>query len=299
MTSSTASSTARTTAIPAQPLYYDDILRSSHDDEVIQLKAGDLRQLLIDMGFKCRPVEQHAKRTESAYKKNGVRKPTASDPFRTPMDFQAVANYLRGNGQNRKRNYMMIILGTTLGLRCGDLLRIKVGDVYDSQRGVVRSHVTIIEDKTNKRSTNVLTESARRAISDYLKSAYKGNVIVDDPLLCSRQRGADGKRRPLNYTQVWRILTEAAQKTHVNGHIGTHSMRKTYGYSANQTMAEQGVSSAVVMETLQAKFKHSSQSTTLRYIGLEQDNIDTVAGLVDQWCTTKESARSTARSTER
>ena len=276
MTSSTARST--------QPLYYDDILRSSHDDEVIQLKAGDLRQLLIDMGFKCKPVAKAAPRNESPYKSNGVQKPTAADPFRSPMDFQAVANYLRGHGQNRLRNYMLIIVGTTLGLRCGDLLRLKVGDVWDSQRGAGRSHVVLIEDKTNKRSANVLTESARRAISDYLKGVYKDEIFVDDPLFCSRQRGADGKRRALDYTQVWRILTEAAKKTHVAGHIGTHSMRKTYGYSANKTMAEQGVPSAVVMETLQAKYKHSSQSTTLRYIGLEQDNIDVVAGIVDKWC---------------
>lgn len=285
-----ASSTARST----QPLYYDDILRSSHDDEVIQLKAGDLRQLLIDMGFKCKPVAKAAPRNESPYKSNGVQKPTAADPFRSPMDFQAVANYLRGHGQNRLRNYMLIIVGTTLGLRCGDLLRLKVGDVWDSQRGAVRSHVVLIEDKTNKRSTNVLTESARKAIGDYLKSAYKDEILADDPLFCSRQRGADGKRRALDYTQVWRILTEAAKKTHVAGHIGTHSMRKTYGYSANKTMAEQGVPSAVVMETLQAKYKHSSQSTTLRYIGLEQDNIDAVAGIVDKWCASSE-ADSTTR----
>ena len=289
MTSNTARST--------QPLYYDDILRSSHDDEVIQLKAGDLRQLLIDMGFKCKPVAKAAPRNESPYKSNGVQKPTAADPFRSPMDFQAVANYLRGHGQNRLRNYMLIIVGTTLGLRCGDLLRLKVGDVWDSQRGAVRSHVVLIEDKTNKRSANVLTESARRAISDYLKSAYKDEILVDDPLFCSRQRGVDGKRRALDYTQVWRILTEAAKKTHVAGHIGTHSMRKTYGYSANKTMAEQGVPSAVVMETLQAKYKHSSQSTTLRYIGLEQDNIDVVAGMVDKWCAGSGTADSATGST--
>ena len=289
MTSNTASST--------QPLYYDDILRSSHDDEVIQLKAGDLRQLLIDMGFKCKPVAKAAPRNESPYKSNGVQKPTAADPFRSPMDFQAVANYLRGHGQNRLRNYMLIIVGTTLGLRCGDLLRLKVGDVWDSQRGAVRSHVVLIEDKTNKRSVNVLTESARKAISDYLKGVYKDEIFVDDPLFCSRQRGADGKRRALDYTQVWRILTEAAKKTHVAGHIGTHSMRKTYGYSANKTMAEQGVPSAVVMETLQAKYKHSSQSTTLRYIGLEQDNIDVVAGMVDKWCAGSGTADSATGST--
>ena len=289
MTSNTASST--------QPLYYDDILRSSHDDEVIQLKAGDLRQLLIDMGFKCKPVAKAAPRNESPYKSNGVQKPTAADPFRSPMDFQAVANYLRGHGQNRLRNYMLIIVGTTLGLRCGDLLRLKVGDVWDSQRGAVRSHVILIEDKTNKRSVNVLTESARKAISDYLKGVYKDEIFVDDPLFCSRQRGADGKRRALDYTQVWRILTEAAKKTHVAGHIGTHSMRKTYGYSANKTMAEQGVPSAVVMETLQAKYKHSSQSTTLRYIGLEQDNIDVVAGMVDKWCAGSGTADSATGST--
>ena len=77
------------------------------------------------------------------------------------------------------------------------------------------------------------------------------------------------------------MLTEAAKACEVQGHISTHSMRKTYGYAANSTLSQSGVPAAQIMETLQAKFRHSDQTTTMRYIGLQQEQIDATALSVD------------------
>ena len=50
--------------------------------------------------------------------------------------------------------------------------------------------------------------------------------------------------------------------------IGTHTLRKTFGYHAYQ----QGTD----VTLLQKVFNHSAPSITLRYIGITQDDIDNV-----------------------
>lgn len=254
---------------------------AKRDNDTVTLTLGELRTLLDDMGFKMKPRGAHAVRTESAYKTNGKLKPTAADPFRTQEDFNAVANYLRKTGRYAKRNYMLIVLGTTLGLRCGDLLRLTIGDVYESSHHRVKNFVTMIEDKTNKRSKNIITDTAKEAIKEYIDSLKE--YEDDEPLFCSSHRDSCGYKQPLTISMAYRILNDAAKAVGLDSHISTHSMRKTYGYAANQAMVASGMPSSLVMEALQAKFKHSSQDVTLRYIGIEQDNIDNVANIVDNW----------------
>lgn len=257
-------------------------------DPVIDRESGmvtmtleDLQEMLAQASGTVKKQEQA--RTESKFKTNGILKPTAADPFRSDADFKAVARYLKTHGHKslRARNYMLIILGTTLGLRCGDLLRLTVDDVYDFKARAARDRVMIIEEKTNKRSSNPLTKTARKAVEDYIEK--NPGMKPEYPLFMSQKLDKDGHPRALDLSQVWRILNTAAKNTKVKTHVSTHTMRKTYGYSANRALSEAGVSSAVIMETLQAKYRHSSQDVTLRYLGLEQDNIDDVAGLVDNW----------------
>ena len=52
----------------------------------------------------------------------------------------------------------------------------------------------------------------------------------------------------------------------IQASLGTHSMRKTYGYYLYQNTKD----IARVMKML----RHSSEGVTLRYIGITQDDID-------------------------
>lgn len=223
--------------------------------------------------------------TLSPYKSNGAKKATPAEPIRSQDDFELLATYLRTHGHpyNRKRNYALFICGTTLGLRVSDLLRLTIDDVWDCNHNCPRRHAVIINKKTHKRTSDMITPLAAGAISDLIEEMRKRTVGVLKPgwPLFQSMHSAKGVPQPLDEHQVWRILNDAAKECGIESHVSTHTMRKTYGYAANKTMTQAGIPAAQVMEALQNKFHHSSQSITMRYIGLGQEQIDAAALTVD------------------
>lgn len=267
------------------------LLRAKTQDErsvlIEALAEANNMNIVVGDAHKT-PVRSHDRcLTLSPYKSNGARKATAAEPIRNQDDFRAIGNYLltHGNERNRQRNYTLYICGITLGLRVGDLLNLTIGDVYDLAGASVRGHLQIINQKTHKRTTDLITPMAANAITDLvneIRTAQSGVLDASWPLFQSQKWcRAGGMTKKLSKSQVYRFLTEAAEACEVQGHISTHSMRKTYGYAANSTLSQNGVPAAQIMETLQAKFRHSDQTTTMRYIGLQQEQIDATALSVD------------------
>lgn len=82
----------------------------------------------------------------------------------------------------------------------------------------------------------------------------------DEPLFITQQ----GNR--LDRNQAYRILNKAAKALNLQDKIGTHSLRKTFGYHHYKQFDN--------IELLQKIFNHSYSAITLRYIGIEQDIID-------------------------
>ncbi len=70
----------------------------------------------------------------------------------------------------------------------------------------------------------------------------------------------------LERTMAYLIINRACREAGMEEKIGTHTMRKTFGYHHYQKFKD------VVM--LQKIFNHSSPEITLRYIGIEQEQID-------------------------
>ena len=69
----------------------------------------------------------------------------------------------------------------------------------------------------------------------------------------------------LERCNAYMIVKTACQEAGIKYKIGTHTLRKTFGYHHYQQFKD------VVI--LQKIFNHSSPSITLRYIGIEQDEI--------------------------
>lgn len=154
------------------------------------------------------------------------------------------------------RNWCLFVLGINSGLRVSDIVRLKVSDVYDGKK--VKDRIELHEQKTGKYKSFPLSESAKKALKEYLASIQPEQ---DNFLFPSRKGGG-----PLSRSQVWLILHRAADKAGIRERIGTHSMRKTFGYQAYKN----GVDVYIIQEML----NHSHPGVTRRYIGLSQDDTD-------------------------
>ena len=54
------------------------------------------------------------------------------EPIKTTKDINKVKQYLYG--KDNKRDYCIFVVGINVGLRAGDLLSLKIGDVTDGTR---------------------------------------------------------------------------------------------------------------------------------------------------------------------
>ena len=169
------------------------------------------------------------------------------NPIRDPEKIEEMKKILR---EQSFRNYFLFVAGINVGLRIGDLLPLKVGDVRE------RSHIIIREQKTGKEKKFRINENLQREVSNYVQE-----LNDEDYLFPSRQ----GRKRPLTRVSAWRILNSAAKQAGLEG-IGTHTLRKTFGFHYYR------MSKDIAM--LQKIFNHSSPAVTLRYIGITQDAID-------------------------
>ena len=169
------------------------------------------------------------------------------NPIRDQEKIEQMKKILR---EQSFRNYFLFVSGINIGIRVGDLLRLRVEDVRE------RSHIVIREQKTGKEKKFKINDNLQREIDCYVRGRDD-----DEFLFLSRQGG----KRPLTRVSAWRILNSAAREVGLEG-IGTHTMRKTFGFHYYR------MSKDIAM--LQKIFNHSSPSVTLRYIGITQDAID-------------------------
>ena len=154
------------------------------------------------------------------------------------------------------RNYCLFCLGINSGLRISDLLNLKVSDVYE--HGKVKDRVELTEKKTGKFKDFILNTNAKKVIKEYLQTR---NPDPQEALFISRASGLAIKRN-----EAYKIINQAAEKAGITDKIGTHTLRKTFGYHSYKN----GVDLSLIQKILQ----HSSPAITLSYIGITRDDID-------------------------
>lgn len=173
------------------------------------------------------------------------------EPIRDKKQIEGMKRYLKGGNL---RDYLLFVLGINSGLRISDLLSLTVEDVKGKDR------ITIREQKTGKAKDFPLSETCKKAIQEYLQQAG-----LTSGCLCPSRKGV---ARPITRIQAYRILNEAARRVGIKDAIGTHTLRKTFGYWAYQ----QGVD----VTRIQKLLNHSAPSVTLSYIGITKDELDNV-----------------------
>ena len=184
----------------------------------------------------------------------------ATDPIRDKRNVKKMADYFLKQGQ--PRNHLLIIAGIYTALRISDLLRLTWDDVFDFASGCYRTHISLVEQKTQKPKTIALNKEIIRALA--LLAAIPGKQAPGRFLFESNRK----TRAAISRVQAYRLVREAAEAIRLQGHISCHSLRKTFGYHAWKA----GVAIPVIMDI----YNHSSFEITRRYLGVCQDDRDKV-----------------------
>ncbi|MBQ8886966.1 MAG: site-specific integrase [Candidatus Gastranaerophilales bacterium] len=168
------------------------------------------------------------------------------EPIRNKKDVEKVEKYL---AKKSYRDLMLFVMGTNCGLRISDLLSLDVKDVRN------KTHIQLVERKTGKFRKFPINAKLRPMLDKFIKGRRD-----KEPLFLSHWK------HRLDRVTAYYLIRDACANAGLQEKIGTHSMRKTFGYHHYQKFKD------VVI--LQKIFNHSSPQITLRYIGIEQDQID-------------------------
>ncbi|MBN3405725.1 site-specific integrase [Clostridium botulinum] len=169
------------------------------------------------------------------------------EPIRDKQKVRDIQEYLK---QTNPRDYIMFITGVYTGLRISDILKLKVKDVKNKERIYLR------EKKTSKQN---IIELNKLLIKEY--EWFCINLEDYEYLIKSRE----GINKPLSRVRAYEIIRQVGKDFEVEN-LGTHTMRKTFGYHYYKKTKDIG--------TLMNMFNHSAPSITLKYIGISQDTMN-------------------------
>ena len=184
----------------------------------------------------------------------------------------------------KKRNRAIFCTGINTALRVSDLTALDLIDIFKEDLSF-RTTVGATEQKTKKYKefaiNDKLKEELTKYICCYFYILYHISIGIDkiDLTRTTEQEREQIKEivktKPLfpserteehiSRYQVDRILKSAGAKCGLEN-IGTHTMRKTFGYWFYRRTKD--------IATLQKMLNHSNQRETMIYIGLEQEEIN-------------------------
>lgn len=168
------------------------------------------------------------------------------EPLRDRDDIQAIKDYLRSWNE---RNYILFLVGISTGFRIGDILKLRVRDVQGW-------HIRVREQKTNKQKTIKMTRTLKNELKRYIEGKPLHHYLF---------QSRNGRNKPLDRRTVYWILKIAGNDLGIEN-IGTHTMRKTFGYWYYKKYKN--------VADLMTIYNHSSPAITLIYIGVRQDDLD-------------------------
>ena len=196
------------------------------------------------------------------------------------MKIELEKREIKGDGEKRifegKRNRAIFCTGINSALRVSDIRTLDIKDVFNEDLSL--KDVWLKEQKTKKGKefpiTNTLKVELMNYIDCYFYIKYRisiqnikedekelvKEIIKTKPLFPSGQ--GEGY---LTRKRIWEVLNEAGEKLGLEK-IGTHTMRKTFGYWFYKRTKD--------IYLLQRILNHSSPAQTMLYIDLSQDEIN-------------------------
>jgi len=171
------------------------------------------------------------------------------EPIRDMNMVLDIADYLRVRNE---RDYVMFMFGIYSGLRISDILLFRVRDVRDKDYLIIR------EKKTGKEKKFPINNEFKPIIKQYVSNKKDYEYLFKSP---------QQNNKAITRQQAYNILNKAGEAFGLQA-IGTHTLRKTFGYH----MYQQTKDAVTIKEIL----GHAHISDTLRYIGINQDIKDSM-----------------------
>lgn len=229
-----------------------------------------------------------SKKKEVKYKKDGTVKRTQCNKvagkdsevyaFRTKEEISAMIQvfdkHIEEAESNVKRqiacrNKLLFLIGMNVGIRGSDLRTLKWSFFFDQNSDgelEFKRFYTLQPMKQRKQKKFVklfFNQTVQTAIMNYVAEYPIENL--DDYLFFSRKGD-----EPITVQGLWGIIKGAAIEAGIKQNIGSHSLRKSFGFWCWHESEDKN--KALVI--LQQLFNHSSTQITARYIGILDDEIE-------------------------
>ena len=173
------------------------------------------------------------------------------DPIR---DLKAIRKIKRKLKKTSSRDLLLFTMGINNGLRVGDLLNLRVEDVVDFEQGET---LQIKEQKTGKSNVLMINGEVHQALQKFIDET---NPKDEDPLFRSKKTG-----KALSVPYASQLIKSWCGS--LKGNFGSHTLRKTFGYI-------QRTEFGVGFDILCKRFGHSSPAITMRYLGIEDKEVN-------------------------
>lgn len=201
--------------------------------------------------------------------------------FRTEKEIKAMIDIFDKHiadapDNNRKqiayRNKLLFLIGINVGIRASDLRTLKWSFFYN-ENGTFKESYRIQPEKQKKQHkfiTMYFNATVKKAIENYV-TEYPIEDI--NSYLFTSRKGEEA----IGVSSLWRIIKDTAAEAGINQNVGSHSLRKSWGFWCWHKASDKN--KALVI--LQMCFNHSSTQTTARYIGIMDDEISDMYNSID------------------
>ncbi|WP_397537697.1 tyrosine-type recombinase/integrase [Rummeliibacillus pycnus] len=116
-----------------------------------------------------------------------------------------------------------------------------------------KTHLVITEQKTKKTKLFLIPRATRELIKDYTRDMSSSTCLFPN------QKGN-------SHISIHQTGLQSAAEALCRDDIGTHTMRKTFGYHLYKQNKDVAV--------LQQLFNRSAPSITMKYIGMSEDEVN-------------------------
>lgn len=181
--------------------------------------------------------------------------------FYSPNEIRRLVSSVDRTTKYGKRDFIVILLAGELGIRSGDIIRLKLSDIHWEH-----NTIEFIQYKTKMLNQLPLLENIKYAFLDYLKNSRPDNQ--SELIFIGIKNGGN----QLTNTFIHGIVSKYFRKTGIDiseRKHGPHAMR----YSLASNLLHNNTPMHVIKEVL----GHSNMDTTRIYLNIDIDTLRTVS----------------------